>query len=332
MPWGGRDYGMETLDVDASLIGHWPDPSSLLYAWLFDADRWAKDGFDLWCASVNIPRSGTRREYNTSLVHAITAYEYEPDEETLERIKGMLHGEQNTQGLTSLPLATQHPGPIWEPTWLSRAYELFPDDKKLKEFIVTSADAAPANLAGTWSMALCATAWQITGDKKYLERHAGTLGRMRRRLVQDATGRWQDYGLAPGPGGFDHQFALQWHRFAKALEDAGLQSLALPDEPGHYWCSVTRFDNEDDIRAGNESLDSTAGARTAREACRRGTPIVDGRHLRHEPDLVGPGGQVAWRDPRIAMSKGRVPSLDARRRGSLARRSMNCRRRRDCTR
>ncbi|HEV3137896.1 MAG TPA: hypothetical protein VGZ26_08320, partial [Pirellulales bacterium] len=76
VPWGGRDFGMDRNDADSGLTGHWPDPSGLLLAWLFDANRWAKDGYELWLDHVKFPTGGTRREVNTALVHAITAYEY----------------------------------------------------------------------------------------------------------------------------------------------------------------------------------------------------------------------------------------------------------------
>ena len=86
VPWGGRDFGMDRDDDDSGLTGHWPDPSGLLFAWLFDANRWAKDGYELWLDHVQFPTTGTRREINTTLVHAITAYEYQPKPEILAAI------------------------------------------------------------------------------------------------------------------------------------------------------------------------------------------------------------------------------------------------------
>ena len=51
-----------------ALTGHWPDPSGLLSTWLFDADRWAKDGYELWLKNVKLPKGFARREINTTLV------------------------------------------------------------------------------------------------------------------------------------------------------------------------------------------------------------------------------------------------------------------------
>ncbi|HEX3726670.1 MAG TPA: hypothetical protein VHV08_10525 [Pirellulales bacterium] len=250
VPWGGRDYGMDTDDVDADLIGHWPDPSSLLLAWLLDANRWAKDGYDLWRSQVKFPTRGTRREINTTLVHAITAYEYEPKAETLAAIKGM------ARSLSEVPLEQQRPGPLWEPTWLSRYHELAPDDEAFNKYIVASADAVGVGVEGIWSLALSATAYQITKKDDYLKRHAGTLARAARQVFYDPDPdkRWDRYGFGPGPDR-DHHFMLQWPRFCAALKEAHLDSLPPPDEPGQYFMGNCRWDNPEDIAArGTEIL------------------------------------------------------------------------------
>jgi hypothetical protein len=243
VPWGCRGYGMDINDGDSGLTGHWPDPSGLLFAWLFDANRWAKDGYELWLKNVEFPASGNRREVNTTFVHAITAYEYQPRPEVLAAIKGMAHG------LTREPLAQQHPGAMFEPTWLSRYHELFPDDAEFNKYIIDSADSVGVGVDGYWSLALSATAYEITKKEAYLRQHAGTLARSVRRIFHDpqADKRWDMYGFSPGPQ--DGQFMLQWHRFAAALRDAHIASLKAPDEPGTYLCGAARFDNRDDITA-----------------------------------------------------------------------------------
>ncbi len=232
VPWGGRAFGTEASDSDSAQWGHWPDPSALLYAWLIDANRWAKDGYDLWLQNVKLPTGGTRREVNTTLVHAITAYEYDPRPEFLTAIKGMVHD------LSSVPLAQQQPGAIFEASWLTRYHELFPDDAAFNKFIVDNAQMSGTNIEGFWTLALCATAYQITKDESLLRRHAGTLDRCVRRVFHDQASdkRWDLYGLAPGPR--DGHFMLQWHRFAAALRDAHITSLPPPDDGGTYFSST----------------------------------------------------------------------------------------------
>jgi hypothetical protein len=229
VPWGIRDYGMDRDDSDAGLTGHWSDPSALLFAWLFDANRWAKEGYELWLANVKFPAGGANREVNAALVHAITAYEYQPSDKLLAAIKTM------AANLTSVPLVAQVPGPIWEPTWLSRYHELFPDDEAFKKYLVASADALGVRNQGIWTLALSATAYRITGDEKYLRRHAGTLARAARSVFYDPKPdkRWDCYGFGPCVGR-DDQFMAQWHRFLAALKDAKIASLPAPDEPGQY--------------------------------------------------------------------------------------------------
>lgn len=242
VPWGCRDYGMDSNDADSGLIGHWPDPSGLLLAWLVDANRWAKDGYELWLANVKFPSGGSRREVNVSFVHAITAYEYQPTPERWAAIKGM------AASLSSVPLVQQHPGPLFEPTWVSRYYELFPDDEKFNKFIIESADTCGMIINNTWTMALCATAYRITKNEDYLRRHAGSLARAQRQLFQDPhpDKRWENYGFDPGPDR-DHHFMLQWHRFAAALRDAGISSLPAPNEPGTFLCGACGVDNPRDV-------------------------------------------------------------------------------------
>jgi hypothetical protein len=152
--------------------------------------------------------------------------------------------------LASVPLVEQQPGPLWEPSWLSRYYELYPEDESFKKFIVASADAAGIGVEAIWSLALSATAYRITGDDNYLRRHAGALTRAARQVFYDPDPdkRWDRYGFGPGPDR-DHHFMLQWPRFAAALRDAKIESLPSAEESGHYFCSPTRFDNQADIEA-----------------------------------------------------------------------------------
>ncbi|MEX0678589.1 MAG: hypothetical protein WD063_16020 [Pirellulales bacterium] len=303
VPWGGRDYGMGGDDVDAGLTGHWPDPTSLLLAWLLDANRWAKDGYELWLNEVKFPTGGWARETNQTLVHAITAYEYRPSPEILASIKRMI------TGLMGGPIGRQLPGPIWDPTWLSRYHEMFPDDKAFNQFLLESADALGVNREGIWTLALCATAYDMTGDRKYLARHAGALASTRRPLFQDRSGRWQNYGQGPGPGKDGH-FAMQWPRFLAALRKAGisrLDELKPPDEHGHYLCSVTRYNNDGDIAARGTRifvLESQPNAGSDGAITIDASVVSGGDIQATSLALADPAGRILWNEPRIRMSQG----------------------------
>ncbi|MBI3840005.1 MAG: hypothetical protein HY288_18950 [Planctomycetia bacterium] len=296
VPWGGRDFGMDRNDDDSGLTGHWPDPSGLLFAWLFDANRWAKDGYELWLENVKFPTTGTRREINTTLVHAITAYEYQPKPEILAAIKGM------ARGLTSVPIMDQRPGPLWEPTWLSRYHELFPDDAAFNEYIIQSADAVGVGVESVWSLALCATAYRITKKEEYLRRHAGTLARAVRQVFHDPAPdkRWDNYGFGPGPDR-DRHFILQWPRFNAALKDAKIDSLSAPDEPGNYLCGVSRWDNSADIaQRGTKILiwkESTPATLDV-----QATTLSGGDVQATSLQLLSPQGRALVNVPRIPMS------------------------------
>ena len=298
VPWGCRDYGMDRDDSDANLTGHWPDPSALLWAWLLDGNRWAKDGYDLWRANVKFPDGGTRREINTSLVHAITTYEYEPDEKTLVGIKAM------ARSLSSVPIQQQRPGPIWEPTWLSRYHELVPDDEAFNKYLITCADTLGLSDEGIWTLALSATAYRITKNDAYLRRHAGTLARAVRGVFKDqaADQRWRDYGFGPGPIRDGH-FMLQWHRFRAALADAKIDSLPAPEEPGHYLATASRFDNRDDVaRRGTQILmliDKEPASLTV-----EATTIGGGDMHATSLEVLSPRNQAILSIPRLPMTAG----------------------------
>jgi hypothetical protein len=296
VPWGGRDFGMDRNDTDSGLTGHWPDPSGLLFAWLFDANRWAKDGYDLWLDNVKFPTTGTRREINATLVHAITAYEYQPKPEILAAIQGMAHG------LSSVPIMNQRPGPLWEPTWPSRYHELFPNDEAFNRYILQSADAVGVGVESVWSMALCATAYRITKKEEYLRRHAGTLARAVRQVFHDPAPdkRWDRYGFGPGPDRDGH-FILQWPRFSAALQEAKIASLSAPDEPGNYLGSVCRWDNSADIAArGTRILIWKEPAPTAFDV--QATSLGGGDIQATSLQLLSPQGQPVLNVPRIPMS------------------------------
>jgi hypothetical protein len=297
VPWGGRDYGMDSNDTDSGLTGHWPDPSALLFAWLIDANRWAKEGYELWLANVKFPSEGARREINTTLVHAITAYEYQPTPDKLAAIRGMV------RGLMSLPLIHQNPGPLWEPTWLSRYHELFPNDAEFNKYLIESADATGARVEGVWSLALCATAYRISKDDKYLRRHDGTLARAARQVFYDPAPdkRWDQYGFGPGPDR-DGQFMLQWHRFSAALRDAGIDSLPAPDEPGQYFCGVSRWDNPGDLRARGAKIVIWNDDQRALELGVDAGTLSGGDIRATALELMSPNGQVALEVPRLPMS------------------------------
>ena len=306
LPWGGRDYGMDENDVDAGLTGHWPDPSALLSAWLLDANRWAKDGYELWFDEVKLPKGGRARETNQTLVHAITAYEFRPSPEILAAIKGMV------AGLTSAPIMRQLPGPIWDPTWLSRYHEMFPEDEAFNQYLLETVDTLGADSGGFWTLALCATAYDMTGDRGYLFRHAGTLARIPRRLFQDVSGRWQNYGHAPAPGR-DGQFAKQWHRFLAALRKAGISSLETPDEPGHYLSSVCRYNSDRDVETRGTRIlilkpESPGGSF---ESIKIEASVGSGGEIQATSlMLIDPAGSITLKERRIGISSGPAPHIE----------------------
>ena len=238
VPFGGRDYGMDANDIDADLIGHWPDPTSLLWGWLINACDFSRDGYEIWADNVAFRSSGWAREVNTSIVHAIYLYEYleRSDTSLLARIQGMKNG------LMSIPLKDQAPGPIWHPNWLSVYYETFPDDTQFKDWLVAQAPAVMPGIEGCWAMSLAATLTDITGDTSWIEKQFSTVNRATKVLVE-TDDLWNDYGCKPGPSN-DWHFMLQWPRLAAAYLKHDLYDIAGVYEPGNYLFGISRLYSE----------------------------------------------------------------------------------------
>jgi hypothetical protein len=310
LPWGSRSYENKAMDTDAALWGHWPDPSALLAAWLYDADRWAKDGYDLWRSQVRLSRTGTRREMNHTLVQAMTLYDYEPTPALLSDIEGLLFGVEQpgkgrVGGLLSQPLPQQEPGPLWSPVWLTRAYRLFPDNQQLRDFIVTSANSTNLSITGIWTLALSATAWEITGDPKYLQRHAESMAFIRQMIVRDPTGWWEGYGLAPGATG-DNWFAVQWYQFVKAWRDAKLGKPVASEEWGTYLCPSSKPEYPTDVAARGGKiliLQRESGAAKPTPLDFRVANILSGDMHPTSLSLISPDGRPQWSEGKIDPGK-----------------------------
>jgi hypothetical protein len=242
LPWGGRDWGMDKDDLDIALWGHWPDPSCLLYAWLIDADWWCKASYELWADAISVPgqmpTSGTKREINTTLVHAITLYEFRHDPYIKTCIDGMINS------LIAVPLTSQAPGPLWEPTWLSRAYELTKRPDVLT-YIQNNLPQVSPGIEGAWTMAMAST----SGDSQYITKQLATItNQSLPQLVTDPYDLWQDYGFAPRPS-HDSHFMLQWPRLSKALQDKQIKTWQSVPEFGTWLWSVCRYEHQWDAEA-----------------------------------------------------------------------------------
>lgn len=237
LPWGSRDWGMDQDDSDCMLYGHWVDPSSLLFSWLIDADYWSKDGYELWFNNIKWPQPGTAREFNTTLVHAIIAYEYKPTYELQNYI------QQLATSLRSKDILLQQPGSIWEPTYLLRYWQIFSGDAQFNQFIVESADKIEVEREAIWSFCLGVAAYRLTQNKKYLTRTFGVLTRVKNELAKDPI--WDKYGHSIGPDGDGH-FAMQWPYLKRALSEAGLTPSPVY-ENGVFLSSSARYNYDPDL-------------------------------------------------------------------------------------
>ena len=236
LPWGSRAYGMDDNDIDADLIGHWPDPSSLLYSWLIDANYWHKDGYDLWTSNVKPYTEGSNRDVNTTLVHTLTLFEYTHNQALRTNIEGMIND------LITSPLS------IWEPTWLSRYYEYNPNNISFNNFVLRENEVQYENVYG---IALNLLAYKISNDRKYVDKLLPIIPRMHRLIAFfGPLDLWNYYNIKPGPlTAGDLHFTYQWPRLAKVLEDENITVPTKWEEIGNYGGGACRWDAPWDCEA-----------------------------------------------------------------------------------
>jgi hypothetical protein len=115
----------------------------------------------------------------------------------------------------------------------------------MKNYLLVSASSvAPLPPTdGDTAMALSATAYGITQNRMHLDIYSGVIDRTLRRLTDDSTGAWQNYGNAPSPD-YDGLFCLQWPRFKYQLDRLG-STIPTGLETGNWFFPVSRYSGLD---------------------------------------------------------------------------------------
>ncbi|HEX4142721.1 MAG TPA: hypothetical protein VHY91_04150 [Pirellulales bacterium] len=223
--WGSEAYGMFRRDGHGDLWGHWVDPDAFLWSWYIDGNARAKDVYDMWAEGIRtygLPLAGTRREVNTSLAIALTYYQSSWDPAVLPFIIEMGHGLRWLE-----PLEKQNPGPLWHPLWINRYYAQT-RDPDYPEFVLKY--ARMPQMGNTWTLALAALAFDLSGDVTYLTQHRARLNQFSKLFYRAKNDPYDWYGVGPGPLGSDWAF-MSWPTIAAALPEAAITSLdRSPDE------------------------------------------------------------------------------------------------------
>jgi hypothetical protein len=107
---------------------------------------------------------------------------------------------------------------------------------------------------------------------------------------------------------------LQWPRFHAALRAAKIESLPAPEEPGHYFCGSSRFDNLQDIEArGTKILIAPSGSSTPLSV--QATTLTGGSIHATLLRVTSPADKTILEIPRLPMSAS-PPTLTQTRRAS----------------
>lgn len=228
-PWGGELAGMVRRDSHSGLWGHWVDPDPFLWCWYMDGDPRAREMYALWAESFvkksGAPLSGTRREANTTEAYLVNYYQATWDADALPAIYGMGDSLRTME-----PLEKQNPGPMWHPMWINRYYELT-RDPDYRDFILKY--ARMTTIENTWTIALAALAYDLSGDKTYLTQHLGAVDSFPQRYFHSPGDLYDWYGVGPGPLGSSWAYD-QWGFLLRALHGAGITTTAQDNPPGAY--------------------------------------------------------------------------------------------------
>jgi hypothetical protein len=98
-------------------------------------------------------------------------------------------------------------------------------------------------LENTWTTALGALAYEVSGDATYLTQHARSFLTFPRKMYHAKGDPYDWYGIGPGPLGEGWGLYLAWGRFLRALQDAKITELKLTGTvEGNYLVTPSRYD------------------------------------------------------------------------------------------
>lgn len=217
-PWGAEAYGMVRRDDHAGVSGHWIDPDAFLWDWYLTGNERAKDVYDMWAAAYSSGPMyvGVRRETNTTLAYMLSLYEHNHDATLLPAIRTTALSLRTRE-----PLENQNPGPLWHSLWINRYYDQMRDPEYVP-FILKY--ARMPGLGNTWTTALAALAYELSGDKTYLAQHLDAVANFPRKMFH-APGNDYDWScVGPGPLGSNWGAYFNWGHFLYALHQAGITS------------------------------------------------------------------------------------------------------------
>jgi hypothetical protein len=236
-PWGSEAFGMARHDTHAGVAGHWIDPDAFLWDWYLTGNERARDVYDMWAATFgdDLLYKGTRRETNTTLACEMNLYRQSWDAALLPSIRGM-----GVSLRTHEPLEKQNPGAMWHPLWITRYYEQMRDPDYVP-FILKYAKGT--NLSDTWTTALSALAYDLSGDRSYLTQHFEQIDDYPKRFFHKAGDAYDWFGDGPGPIGDRWGAYLSWGYLLHAFDQANVTSVAAHENTRFaYLTRASRID------------------------------------------------------------------------------------------
>jgi len=223
------------------VYGHFIDGDSLIWTWYLSGNPRAIENYRNWSTSLKkllLGRyRGTAREVNTSFANIVTLYEATWDAELIPLIY------ENALSLSATPLEKQRPGPIWHPLWINRYHDLT-RDPAYEPFITHYADYFKQGVESTWTGALAAKAYDLTGDRKFLEYHFRRTRDWPRTFFKRPGYPYHWFGNGDGPLGGNYIY-MTWGNYLKRLQQAGYKGVPPIDKNqplvGAYPFSSSRY-------------------------------------------------------------------------------------------
>lgn len=189
--------------------GHWIDPDSLKYAWLYDADRVSRDKYALWNPDTGDWTVAANREVKNVIVMARHKKDFLNEAYTeLAAMKTSLESKT-----IATYLSEGSAGIFWHPQWMDGTYAALQTGLRRK-------------YEGIWTLFPATQNGEKANHYGWLGRIASDRGNIRKR---------------PGPlgDGFLHE---QWGYYLEVLRNAGVTGFNYLDEMGTYPIKPTVYD------------------------------------------------------------------------------------------
>jgi hypothetical protein len=221
-------------------FGHFPDPKGVLFNWLIDGNRTAKDVYERWHNTIMnndyyYHTVNVTRDNSTNISSSIQGFQYTKNPR-------YLHNVHHLSGLTASFSITDTTA-SWNPWWPVDYADYTKHDyyNHPTGVIINSVDNIYFTYTATM-LAWCAKAYDLTGSEGYLTRFFPAFDLMPKRAAV-SSGTYNNFGSGPGPiDNGDMHFGWQFPYLLKRINDLNITRYSATGDYGDYPHGRSRTD------------------------------------------------------------------------------------------